>query len=81
MAQRTLASEWLFFENAVIKLRKDPHPELRADCFEAFVGGMAAMFRIFTAEISTLATQEEQRRETNDVHDQLRALAIQAGRR
>lgn len=81
MAQRTLVSEWLFFENAVLKARKDPRPELRKEAQEAFVGGMHAMFRIFTAEISQIANREQQRREVNDIHEQLLVLAMQAGQK
>ena len=76
-----LRSEWIHYEMQVINRRQVVHPELRAEACEAFIGGAAAMFRIFTEQIANLPYAEAQRAAINELQEEIRVFAFQAGRK
>ncbi len=73
--------EWIRFELAVLDQRRETHPELRAEAREAFCGGAGAMYRIFCDEISRISTQELQTKAVQELGEELRAFALEAGRK
>lgn len=81
MREPSLQVEWIMFESNVLDKRLSKNPELRAEAFEAFVGGMGAMLRVFNDQISQIHDSEKQRQAVTNLHEQLRVLAVQAGRK
>lgn len=73
--------EWIRYTLAVLDKRAKQHPELRAECREAFIGGAASMYRIFCDEIGNIGTAELQTQAIRDLGDELRAFALEAGRK
>jgi hypothetical protein len=73
--------EWIRFEMQVIAKRRVQHPELKAEAREAFIGGAGAMYRIFTEEIGQIGTPELQQKAIHELLEELRAFALEAGRK
>ena len=73
--------EWIRYELNVIAKRKTQHPELKAEAREAFIGGAAAMFRIFSEEVAQIGTPELQHKAVQELMEELRAFALEAGRK
>lgn len=76
-----LRDEWIHYELLVLAKRKTQHPELRAEAREAFVGGAAMMFKIFTQEIGQIGTAELQHKAIRELGEELRAFALEVGRK
>ncbi len=76
-----IRDEWARYESMVLEQRLVQHPELRNEAREAFAGGAAAMYRVFCEEISSVPSVEHQRRMVQDLGDQLRAYALEVGRK
>lgn len=76
-----IRDEWIRYEITVINARQVQHPELRAEAREAYCGGAAAMFRIFSEEVAQIGTPELQTAAVRELYDELRAFAREAGRK